>query len=165
MQRLVLWADAFAAASAGEAFDSRSSGASSLGGYSGGGTGSLIKAHGRSADAEALVHAAAVARTLSVAGGGAAAGLPLRPPLPGGTARVQWGGAAGGAAAAAQLPLPAVVWTPRRLQPVVLQPPSPLQQQPQQAQEKTPPTRPQEALVYTPASPGRAPASRELLFP
>lgn len=164
MQRLVRWADAFAAASAEEAFDTRSSGASSLGGP-GGGTGSLIKAHGRSADAEAMVHAAAAARTLSAAGGAAAPPPPSRTPLPGAIIRLHSGAAAGAADAAAKLPLAAVAWSPRR----PLQPAQQLQTaalQPQLlAQERTPQRGQREAPVYTPASPRADPAARELLFP
>ncbi|KAL4431463.1 hypothetical protein ABPG75_006719 [Micractinium tetrahymenae] len=176
-KRLVLWADAFAAASVEEVFDTRSSGASSLGGYGsaggGAGTGSLIKAHGRSADAEALVHSAAAARTLSAAGGTA----PTPPlsrsplPLPGSMVRTLSGVAAGAAGTAATpLPLAAVAWSPRRPQAIMLQPPSAVAQQQQQMQQQMhqrPPQQGQlhEAPVYTPASPGRALAARELLFP
>ncbi|KAL4421765.1 hypothetical protein ABPG77_009748 [Micractinium sp. CCAP 211/92] len=168
-KRLVLWADAFAAASGDEAFTTRSSGASSLGGYNGsGGTGSLIKAHGRSADAEALVRAAASARTLSAAGGVAAGEPPTRPPMRGATAaRMPLAAATGrGTAAlqqgaAAQLPLAAAAWSPRQLQPIPL--PSFGQQQP--GQQSTPQRGLPEASVYTPASPGRPPTTRELLFP
>ena len=55
LQRLALWADATTAAfsAAAEDMESQSSGSG------------LIKAHNRSAEAEAYVHAAAAARTLS----------------------------------------------------------------------------------------------------
>lgn len=59
-RRLAKWADAHAAA-----FAQAASNEAALDSQSSGGSSALIKAHNRSADAEAYVHAAAAARTLS----------------------------------------------------------------------------------------------------
>lgn len=59
-KRMALWADATAAAFAAAASDE-----AALSSQASGGSSMLIKAHNRSAEAEAYVHAAAAARTLS----------------------------------------------------------------------------------------------------